>query len=324
VLRANAIDCDPASFRPVGAQQTTYTSQVSRIRGHTRDGEELALFVKVSRPDVHPEIKAAFAREIDFYVRVARRLGAPLLNFRGGHYEPLTGHGVVVLDDVTATHEGPVLPVMPRPDRAVSAVSWLARLHAETWRAAMLADLTAAPPPADLVAETTHAFLGFLGSRLPAPARQRLVRATASIASWYPHAATGPPLVLLFGDAHFYNFLYARGPDTGPPVLACDWQHWSVGAPGYDLATLIAMHLSREQRRSHEMRLLRQYLSALRAHGVTEYTWDNLLRDYREHVRRHVTVVPAWQWSVGVPKTVWWQQLELGLAAWQDLGIDEL
>jgi len=323
-LHTGAIARDLASFQPVDAERTTFTSRVSRIRGYTYTGEELALFVKVSRSDVDPEITAAFAREIEFYASVAPQLDVPLLTYHGGDYQPATGSGFVVLDDVSATHAGLEWPVAPRPGDAIRAVGWLARLHAACWRADMLADLASPAAPADRIAETTRAFLGFLGSRLPVPARRRLARATASIDSWYPRFATAEPQVLLFGDAHFSNFLYARTPHAGSPVLPCDWQHWGVGAPGYDLANLMALHWPPQRRQRYELRLLRTYLRVLHGHGVTGYTWDDLLRDYREHVYRHVVVVPAWQWAVGVPATVWWPQLEWGLDAWFDLDVDAL
>ena len=72
-----------------------------------------------------------------------------------------------------------------------------------------------------------------------------------------------------------------------------------------------------------ELTLLRRYHEALLAHGVVNYTFDDLLLDYRRCVVRNLTI-PIILSSRGMKPEVWWHRLECALAAYKDLECDEL
>lgn len=60
-----------------------------------------------------------------------------------------------------------------------------------------------------------------------------------------------------------------------------DWKHWRAGLAAEDLATLIAFHWTPAKRRFEEPRFLQGHWAELRRHGISDYPYDEFLRDYR-------------------------------------------
>src|SRR5262249_13829406 len=90
-------------------------------------------------------------------------------------------------------------------------------------------------------------------------------------------------MTLIHGDAYFCNFLTPRAGDEAGPTYVLDWQSPSFDIGGYDLVNLLATFWTSEQRRQdrREERALRRYLETLRAHGVRDYDWSDLVADYQ-------------------------------------------
>ena len=59
------------------------------------------------------------------------------------------------------------------------------------------------------------------------------------------------------------------------------------------------------------------------AHGVTNYSWDDLWRDYRE-AAVIMTLIPIGQFRRNMPAGVIWFGLQDSMAAFQDLNCAEL
>jgi hypothetical protein len=64
--------------------------------------------------------------------------------------------------------------------------------------------------------------------------------------------------------------------------------------------------------------VLRHYLTALHAHGVTNYTWDELLEDYRWMVIIFLQVA-IWDQTNGSKRDYWWPKLQCLVGAARDL-----
>jgi hypothetical protein len=64
-----------------------------------------------------------------------------------------------------------------------------------------------------------------------------------------------------------------------------------VTSPALDIAYFVQGSLPVETRRAHERELLDIYLSTLREIGVTDYSFDQLIEDYRRGLLR--TLIPS-------------------------------
>ena len=103
------------------------------------------------------------------------------------------------------------------------------------------------------------------------------------------------PLTLIHGDYHPAQMFFPLDepvdrpvdrPVNGPAESAgrfavIDWEAVHVGNGGEDLARIIALGLTTEQREHGEERLVRLYHEILREHGVTGYGLDRCWLDFR-------------------------------------------
>ncbi len=75
---------------------------------------------------------------------------------------------------------------------------------------------------------------------------------------------------------------------------------------------------TQRQENNREETMLRHYLAALHAHGVTNYTWDQLLEDYRWMVIIFLQVA-IWDQTNGSKRDYWWPKLQCLVGAARDL-----
>lgn len=124
---------------------------------------------------------------------------------------------------------------------------------------------------------------------------------------------------LVHGDAYFANFLCPKVAE-GPTYLL-DWQSPTVDIAGYDLANLLAAFWTPEQRHEgqREQTLLRRYHAVLRAQGVRDYAWGDLVADYRAGLI-YWLLVPLQDRYGGAPKEYWWPKLQCLAAAFREWG----
>lgn len=99
-------------------------------------------------------------------------------------------------------------------------------------------------------------------------------RFTDVAAHWRGRAVT-----LLHGDLHLQQVFFPGA--SGGRFALFDWQTVMVGNPGIDLARVITMDLTAEDRRAHERTLVARYHAGLVAAGVSNYDLDACWQDYR-------------------------------------------
>jgi aminoglycoside phosphotransferase (APT) family kinase protein len=87
-------------------------------------------------------------------------------------------------------------------------------------------------------------------------------------------------LVVTHGDFRLENMFFAARPDHAPFAMI-DWQSITRSSPGQDLSYYLTQSVQLDVRRQHERALLDRYLEGLRAHGVRDYSFDQLFHDYR-------------------------------------------
>jgi hypothetical protein len=92
-----------------------------------------------------------------------------------------------------------------------------------------------------------------------------------------------------------------------------------------DLVYLFATFWTNVQRHEsdREARLLHHYHRILREAGVTGYSWDNLLTDYKLMVS-YMIFDPMWNQTSGASKRYWWPKLWCLTEAYRNLGCAEL
>ncbi|HEU5228805.1 MAG TPA: oxidoreductase family protein, partial [Ktedonobacteraceae bacterium] len=90
---------------------------------------------------------------------------------------------------------------------------------------------------------------------------------------------------MVLNKFYFANFLCPKEPTAGTAYLL-DWQSASFDIGGHDLVNLMATFWTSEQRHAEqrEDRMLRRYYDVLQANGVSGYSWEDLITDYRTHL----------------------------------------
>ena len=133
--------------------------------------------------------------------------------------------------------------------------------------------------------------------------------------------ANARALTIIHGDAHTWNFLFPRTADGAAFLI--DWQLWHLDLGARDLAFMMALHWYPGRRREVEKPLLKYYHDGLMARGIGNYTLGDLMLDYRRCVVRNLTI-PILFWNRGMKPEGWWARLECALAAYRDLGCEEV
>ena len=103
-----------------------------------------------------------------------------------------------------------------------------------------------------------------------------------------------PPLGLVHGDYRLDNMLFGeRGAPR--PFAVVDWQTVGWGQVMTDASYFLGGSLTLEDRRAHELQLLREYHEALQEHGVRGFGWEECWEGYRRQAFLGVlmTVAPA-------------------------------
>lgn len=276
--------------RPVRAvtAEPVGTGQIGSVyRLHlTGDGVPQRLLAKLpaADPGTRGMLAGAYRQEIRFYTEIAATVAVRTPRC---HHAELHGDGsefVLLLEDLAPARQGDQIAGCP-VEHAHPAVANLAGLHAPRWCDDTLLDIEGfgrnGPEEAgtlrELYGPTTEIFLDRLGDRL-APADRDTVRACGSvIGDWL--LARPERFGLVHGDYRLDNLLFAAG--APPVVTAVDWQTVNLGLPARDLAYFITTSLDPEIRRTAEKDLVTTYHRRLVELGVTGYTLDDCLQDYR-------------------------------------------
>jgi hypothetical protein len=98
-----------------------------------------------------------------------------------------------------------------------------------------------------------------------------------------------------------------------------DFQDVSANIGAYDLVYMLATFWTHAQRHEEglEERLLRRYHNGLLTHGVRDYSWDDLLDDYRLMLALMI-FDPIWNQTSGSDEAYWWPKLQCLTSAYRD------
>jgi Phosphotransferase enzyme family len=234
------------------------------------------------------------ANELRFYTEVAPALPLRVPRLYYGRVDAAAGHGILLLEDLAPARAGDDVGGGSDAD-ALSAVDYLARLHASWWGSADLAQLdwieTCDADVAAYLADHWDRFRARYGDAVPQAFRLTVPRLVPAIAAIRRRMAA-PPQTLLHGDFRLDNLFFStpaaevsaehlNRSELGRSVAAVDWHAMRRGRGGWDLAYFAGWALPPDQRRRIESQLLRRYVAGLAAHGVAGYSEEQCRADYR-------------------------------------------
>jgi hypothetical protein len=227
----------------------------------------------------------AYPREVAFYREMAAHSPLPAPTCYYAALDQETGDSILLLEDLSAART--VDPVAGcAPADAATTMLALSRLHAAWWDSARLNDFPwvrafgdprVAQSRAMFFQDAWPRFLERHGDSIPAAAHA----AGAALAGRMEDVVVrvgGRPQTICHGDFRLDNLFFDL-PDH--PITAIDWQLCSRASGLVDVAAFLIYDLDVATRRTHERELLRRYHEALCVGGVTGYSFEHCLEDYR-------------------------------------------
>jgi hypothetical protein len=270
-----------------------FNGKLARLSLHYEGANEDApasLVVKLPTPDPGGRgISTMFRfyeREVRFYEEIAGRVPVRVPHVYYGTFDPPSGDFVLLMEDLAPARLGDPLAGCSL-EEAQSAVCAVAKLHAAWWQRAELGAFSWMPNINDPVhhsAEPTYqqcwpGYLAFAGDRLSPEIRQIGERLSTRIIRVLDLLAERPR-TFVHGDYRADNMLFALT-QSGTEVAVIDWQIAHRGCGVFDVAYFVANNVATEVRRPNEIKLLQLYWNALCEGGVSDYSFERCLRDYR-------------------------------------------
>lgn len=270
------------------------------------------LFLKMVETDLDDE--SFGASEVTYYTRdYVDAANAPLVRCYDAAYSQALRRYHLLLDDVSPTH---VTAADKPPTLAygLALAEGLAALHAHWWGAVRLAE--AAAPIHDAafiqrfvaiaepgVAHIVAAAGDQLEPHWPGLMHNLYARHPAALIA---RTADANGFTLIHGDVGENNVLVPREGER--PIYIIDRQpfDWSLTTwlGVYDLAYAMLIDWDTPTRRALEWPVLRRYHDELRRRGVTGYSWEQLVEDYRLTAAMGVYV--ATEYCRGGVTSRWW------------------
>lgn len=328
-----------------------FNSATMRLRvSYSPDASEDAPTRLVLKRNIPTEWgREAGADEVRFYRLMASLPDVPgIVPCYAAALDEESGDSLVLLRDLAETHRPPrtrnqvvgIVEGVPDAADIAAVVEALARVHAYWWNSPLLGEghfeigywTRSRERFAAYLARRMAAWQRVLerdGEWLPAEVRKLYEGVFARLPAFWerwlrPRFACLRDLTLTHGDAYFANFLCPTPPTTGATYLI-DWQSPGVDIGAYDLVNLCATFWTSEQRHEdeREVGILRHYLATLQASGVTEYGWEDLLRDYRLGLVFWL-LMPVQDAADGSARDYWWPKMQCLMAAFREWGCEEM
>lgn len=273
-----------------------------------------------------------FGRELAFYNEIAPVVRARFPDFTAlrcysAEYDPHAGHAHMLFEDISATHFG-VDERLPTPEQYAEVIDGFAMLHATWWEHPRLGvDVGQLPSAAMLDDTLQRAGNNYAAMEKEATADEGLDPRWRSalgrtITRWperrRSQMLSGAAMTVVHRDPHTRNFLYPRAESQAQRAIIIDWDAWRVDHGTVDLAYMMAFHWPTDRRAAQELPLLRRYHRRLERYGVSGYTWDDCLLDYRLSILRCLLFMLV-AWRPGrVPGEAWWNIVGRGVRAYHD------
>lgn len=286
------------STEPVGTGQMAESVRCTIGYDGASDGPS-SLVAKLPSRDARSRgtgrVLRAYEAEVGFYTDVAAIVDVRTPRCHLAAIDLTTHDFVLLLEDLAPAHQGDQLAGCD-VDLAVRVLDQAAAYHAPRWGHPSLEAIPwlnritpeSAAATSAIVASLYPGFLTRFGNVFDDDILRELDRAMASVDVWWQGA--GGERTVAHGDLRLDNLLIGDGPDD---LWVVDWQTTVLGNGVADASYFIGGNLLAEERRAHEDALVRGYLDALHARGVSGLDWDECWRLYRHGVWHGVYLTVA-------------------------------
>lgn len=260
------------------------------------------LFLKICATDLQDE--SFGPSEVNYYARDYVSVhDLPLLTCYDAVYSAEQGAYHILLDDVSDTH-GESHGRTPTLAYGLALAEALARMHAHWWGAERLTAGGEPIPTASQIERYVAMARAGLGPMLHSVRGQIDKRWETALHDLFAHhpakmverTAAGNGFTLIHGDPNPGNILAPFDGDT--PIYLIDRQPFDWSLTTWlglsDLAYAMVHWWDTDVRRELEPPILRRYHECLLANGVTAYSWEQLLLDYRLSIVNSVYVATEW------------------------------
>jgi len=223
-----------------------------------------------------------YEREVRFYDEIAEEVELRTPKRYFSRWDAERGVFVLLMEDMNPARVGNQVTGCP-PDEAGQTLERMARFHATWWESPKLADLEWMPHGNDPIHQSAQqayqdawpAFVENFGKRLSAKAMSAAERLAPKIID-IQHAITKTPMTICHGDLRYDNLFFSPG-----EMAVADWQIVLKGRSAYDVGYFMSQSVNPEDRKACEMDVLHRYHDTLKEHGVSGYSFDELMSDYR-------------------------------------------
>lgn len=229
---------------------------------------------------------SAFRREIRFYAEVAPRVPIRLPKFYYAVNKPPAYS--LILEDLSHYSPGDQVVGM-HEDQVLATVEELAKLQAVFWNNEALSKLNWMPYNNGIsagFAENWPSFVEHFGYCLDEGGIKIGEKLAGSI-DWKNSEIEKRPHTIVHADLREDNIMF------GPPGSECatiilDWQVTIRNIGAADVARLMGGSEIPKERKGHQFEILRRWYDTLLKGGVTDYTWDDAVYDFRLGVLSHL------------------------------------
>jgi len=248
-----------------------------------------------------PTLRLAYEREVRFYQNLAPHLEALVPRLIYADFDTATSDYVLVLEDfpeaqVTSNETGAT------STQAYSLLGYIARLHARYWLHPHLQGYGFLSS----VSRWMERFNADQRQRLPVflqrfspfiqPGEMEIFKALPDRFTAAVEPLVDAPQTLIHNDFSMKNILISGG-SSDPRFILIDWALVGRGPGVRDVSFFIENSVPPRMRSEDELVLLRHYWECLCGEGVSGYSFERMLEDYRRSV---VLDLSRMMWNGGV------------------------
>ena len=222
---------------------------------------------------------SSFQREIKFYKEIASNVPIRLPKFYYAVDEPPAYS--LVLEDLSHYSPGDQVVGM-HEEQVMATVEQLARLQSVYWNNEALSELSWMPRMNGVssdFAENWPSFVENYGFYLD-DRGIKLGEKLSGFIEWKNTEIEKRPHTIVHADLREDNIMFGP-PRSEDSIIILDWQLTirSVGAA--DVARLMGGSEIPKERKGHQFEILKRWYDTLIEQGVTGYTWDDAVYDFR-------------------------------------------
>ena len=269
-----------------------FMNHVVRLRLHYDDDPvDLPHTVIVKLPSTDPALRMIAdklgqdRREVRFYQEAPTNGDIQIPHSYYSAIDSATGNTILLLEDVKGGRQGDSVVGCSLAE-AHRCIGQLAQFQASWWNDPRLDRLDWAPLKdaeagvyQELYAGAWESLIQKAGDGMPRGLRLLGDRLGSEIPK-IKAKLTKSPRTIIHGDYRLDNcFLLADGKSQS--LVVFDWEFCARSRSVYDIATFISEAFPPQQRRNEERGLLQTYHSTLACNGVSDYSFEECLSDYR-------------------------------------------